>query len=165
MTDSIPQGPAVGVGAIVFDGRGRVLLVRRGGPPKVGFWTVPGGRLEPGETLVECCRREALEETGLEVEPGPIVAVADRAAEGFHYVIVDFVAVLRSAEVPEPRPATDAADARWVDPEDLQAYPLVEGLAAVIHAARSSLKARAGSGLFKADGVGRLFLPSVLPGG
>lgn len=161
MTDSVLPEPAVGVGAVVFDAWNRVLLVRRGAPPKLGFWAVPGGRLEPGETLVQCCRRELREETGLDIEPGPIVAVADRAAEGFHYIIVDFAAVLPSADAPEPRPATDAADARWVELAELDAYPLVEGLAAVIHAAKRSLMAGAGPGLVQADGTGRLFLPGA----
>lgn len=159
MTDSIPVIPAIGVGAIVFDGQGRVLLVRRARPPKAGLWTVPGGRLEPGETLLECCRREVFEETGLAIEPGPIVAVADRAAEGFHYIIVDFAARLLSVDVSEPKPATDASDARWVELAVLDSFPLVEGLAAAVHAAKRSLESGAGQGLARADDIGRLFLP------
>jgi 8-oxo-dGTP diphosphatase len=159
MTELMPPVPAIGVGAVVFDGEGRVLLVRRGRPPKVGFWTVPGGRMEPGETLLECCRREVREETGLDIEPGPIVAVADRAAEGYHYVIVDFAARLRGPESPDPRAATDAAEARWVERGELSGYPLVEGLAAVIERAWQGFEAGGGGGLHRADGQGRLFLP------
>lgn len=162
MSPAILPRPAVGVGAIVFDPTGRVLLVRRGRPPKAGLWSVPGGRLEVGESLAECCRREVLEETGIEVEPGPIVAVADREAEGFRYVIVDFLATLRSQQSPEPLPATDASDARWVDLESLAAYPLVEGLRAVILTVRSALDAGVSAGLCEAE-LGRLYLPRFKP--
>jgi 8-oxo-dGTP diphosphatase len=164
MNDSTPVKPAIGVGAVVFDPEGRVLLIRRGKPPKMGLWSVPGGCLEPGETLVACCRREVLEETGIEIEPGPIVAVADRAAEGFHYVIIDFAAVPACSGVPDPVPATDVSDARWVDQTELDAYPLVEGLQAAIRSAWASLESGSIGGLGDADGAGRLFLPKA-PGG
>jgi 8-oxo-dGTP diphosphatase len=161
MTEILPPEPAVGVGALVFDPKGRVLLVRRGKPPALGLWSVPGGRLESGETLVGCCAREVFEETGIEVEPGPIMAVAERMAEGFHYVIVDFLAAPKSSAASEPVPATDVSDARWVDPAELAAYTLVEGLRDVIRAARTSLDAGFTLGLGDADGVGRLFLPGI----
>ena len=151
--------PEIGVGAIVFDHRGRVLLIRRGQPPKAGLWSVPGGRLEPGESLAQCCRREALEETGIEVEPGAIVAVADREAEGFRYVIIDFAANLISATVAEPRAATDVSEARWVALPDLSGYALVEGLAAAIAAARASRDAGFQTGLRYSENDGCLFLP------
>jgi ADP-ribose pyrophosphatase YjhB (NUDIX family) len=159
MSDSIPTAPAVGVGAVVFDPAGRVLLVRRGKPPQAGWWTVPGGRLEPGESLADACRREVREETGLEVEPGPIIAIAERQAEGFHYVIVDFAARLKPGQRLAPTPASDASDARWVDVAELAEYPLVEGLLAAIEAARAGLADGSGLGLHYADGAGRLFLP------
>jgi len=161
MSASMPAEPAVGVGAIVFDSRGRVLLICRGQPPKVGAWSVPGGRLEPGESLAACCVREVLEETGIEIEPGAIVAVADREAEGFRYLIVDFVAAPTSSPAPQPVAATDVSDARWVDPADLDAYPLVEGLRAAIGVARASLDAVPALGLGRADAAGSLFLPQV----
>lgn len=149
--------PAIGVGAIVFDSQGRVLLVRRGQPPNKGLWSVPGGRLEPGESLIECCRREVLEETGMEIEPGPMVAVADRSGEGFRYVIVDFAASLKSPAGAEPVAATDVSDARWVELAELGDYALVEGLAAAISAALASLDG--GPGLCDVEGAGSLFLP------
>lgn len=128
--------PAVGVGGVVFDADGRVLLVRRQHPPQAGLWHIPGGRLEAGETLAECCRREVWEETGIRVQPGPIVAVADRAIEGFHYIIIDFLAELLPESPREPRPSSDAAAAAWVHPGALGDYPLVEGLQTVIRAAQ-----------------------------
>jgi len=154
MTQNLPPQPAIGVGAVVFDGLGRVLLVRRGRPPAVGAWSLPGGKQEAGETLRECCRRELREETGLAVEPGAIVALAERRLEGFHYVIVDFLAELAVAEpVPEPVPASDVTDARWVDLAELETYDLVAGLGAVIRAALGR------TGLVDVDGAGWLFLP------
>lgn len=150
--------PAVGVGAIVFDTGGRVLLIRRGQPPRQGFWSVPGGRLEPGEDLAECCRRETLEETGLVIVPGPIVAVAERRAESFHYIIVDFLATLGDGPS-EPSPASDAAAARWVALPDLTGFELVEGLAEAIRAARRCLEG--GGGLAARVGAGGLFLPRM----
>ncbi len=134
MTAEPVARPAIGVGGLVFDRQGRVLLVQRQHPPQAGFWHVPGGRLEAGETLAECCRREVLEETGLRVEPGPILAIADRFIEGFHYIIIDFLAELATDSPSEPQPLSDATDARWVHPGRLNDYPLAGGLAGVIHA-------------------------------
>jgi ADP-ribose pyrophosphatase YjhB (NUDIX family) len=159
MTDALSILPAVGVGAIVFDRRGRVLLIRRGLPPRAGWWSVPGGRLEPGESLKDCCRREVLEETGLAIEPGPIVAVAERQGEGFHYVILDFAAKIAADPPPVPCPASDAADARWVALGDLDDYTLVEGLKDAILAAFPLLEPGSGAGLRDRDS-GRLYLPA-----
>lgn len=152
--------PAIGVGAILLDGKNRVLLIRRGQPPALGRWSVPGGRLEPGETLAQACRREVLEETGLEIELGPIIAVVERIQEGFHYVILDFIAALRQPDRSIPCAASDVSEARWVPLTQLSDYPLVEGLAAVIEKARQSKQAKTPLGLMDRDGQGRDFLPS-----
>lgn len=151
--------PVIGVGAVVFDSQGRVLLVRRAQPPNVGLWSVPGGRLGPGESLVECCRREVLEETGIEVEPGPLIAIADRAGDGFRYIIIDFAATLKATAQEDPVAATDVSDARWVEPAELGRYVLVEDLAAVISAALACLND--GTGFRVVAESGSLFLPAV----
>jgi ADP-ribose pyrophosphatase YjhB (NUDIX family) len=91
-----PSRPVVGVGGVVLV-EGRILLVRRRFEPLAGRWSLPGGVVELGETLETGLRREIAEETGLEVEVGPIVDAFDRITrdgEGrvrFHYVLVDFL--------------------------------------------------------------------------
>jgi ADP-ribose pyrophosphatase YjhB (NUDIX family) len=132
--------PAIGVGGLVFNHHGHVLLVARKNPPRAGEWHIPGGRLEPGETLTECCAREIREETGIQATPQNIVAVADRRIDGFHYVIIDFLATLAENEDDtSPKPGSDALDAGWFDPENLDALPLVEGLVEVITAGKRQL--------------------------
>lgn len=127
--------PAVGVGGLVFNHHGQVLLVARKNPPRAGQWHIPGGRLEAGESLTACCVREIWEETGIRATPGNIVAVADRQIDGFHYVIIDFLAHLAEGEEAHaPQPGSDAIDAGWFNPAHLDALPLVEGLEEVIAA-------------------------------
>lgn len=158
ITKNLPPAPAIGVGAVVFDARGRVLLIRRGKPPAQGRWSLPGGRLEPGETLVECCAREVLEETAIAIAPGPVVALAERRVEGFHYVIVDFLAAPLAPGPPEPAPASDVSAAVWVAVAELAGYDLVDGVREVILAARAGLEAGGGAGLIDSDGTGGLFV-------
>jgi 8-oxo-dGTP diphosphatase len=118
-----PDRPIVGVGALIFD-EGRVLLVKRGNPPMQGEWSLPGGALEIGETLVEGVRREVLEETGLSVEPLTIIEVFDRIARDeagrvqYHYVLVDYLCRVTGGS---PACASDAADLRWAAADELDA--------------------------------------------
>jgi 8-oxo-dGTP diphosphatase len=153
--------PAIGVGAVVFDALNRVLLIRRGRPPAEGRWSLPGGKQEPGETLGECCAREVREETGLEVVPGPVVALAERRIEGFHYVIVDFLAELPAGAALALRAADDVRDARWVALSELDGYDLVEGMREVVLAGLACREAGGNLGLSDAAGSGRLFLPAL----
>jgi 8-oxo-dGTP diphosphatase len=156
-----PPHSAIGVGAVVFDASERILLIRRGKEPAFGLWSIPGGQQEPGETLMQCCRREILEETGVEIELGPVIALVERIIEGYHYVIVDFVATPKDPNGPAPNPATDVSDARWVVLAELTHYPLVEGLERVIRIAYESLRSGFAVGLIDADGNGRDFLPTL----
>ena len=127
--------PTVAVGAIVLDDRGRVLVVERGKPPGVGQWTVPGGRLEPGETLAQAVAREVREETGLVVEVGALACVVERMGDDYHFVILDYVARAIGGEL---RAGSDARAVKWVDEGELQTLPLTDGLQDVLARARKA---------------------------
>jgi 8-oxo-dGTP diphosphatase len=132
-----PARPIVGVGAVVLDGD-RVLLVRRANEPLKGEWSVPGGAVDAGETLRAAIIREVREETGLDVDPGPIVDVLDRirlepdGRARFHYVLVDFLCRVVAGTL---RCGTDAADAEWVAVDALDRYDVSESAVAVIRKA------------------------------
>jgi 8-oxo-dGTP diphosphatase len=125
--DEVPSPPVVAVGLVARDRAGRLLLVERGNPPHKGRWSLPGGRVEGGETIAVAAARELAEETGLEATVGEIAGVVERIGEGFHYLIVDLWAELPDDAVPVA--ASDAADARLVGLDQLPAYPLSPGLA------------------------------------
>lgn len=123
--------PAIGVGGIVFNSD-TVLLICRNSPPALGRWSLPGGKLEAGESLTAACVREIYEETGISVRPQQIVAVVERRVETFHYVIIDFLAELVLGSNVQPLPASDVSDARWIAIRELTHYDLVEGLLEII---------------------------------
>jgi ADP-ribose pyrophosphatase YjhB (NUDIX family) len=125
--------PTVAVGAFVLDGE-RVLLIRRGRPPGEGLWSVPGGKLEPGETLAQAVAREVREETGLVVEVGPLACVVERMGDGYHFVILDYLARAIGGSLTA---ATDAAAARFVDDAELASLPTTEGLLDALTRARA----------------------------
>lgn len=118
-----PERPIVGVGAVIIH-EGRVLLVKRGNAPMQGEWSLPGGALEIGETLIEGVRREVLEETGLSVDPVTIVEIFDRIARDeagrvqYHYVLVDYLCRITGGS---PVCASDAVDLRWASAGELNA--------------------------------------------
>ncbi|GAA3442117.1 hypothetical protein Pve01_61870 [Planomonospora venezuelensis] len=103
-----------------------MLLVRRGRPPGAGLWSVPGGRVEPGESDAEAVAREVLEETGLTVAVGSLAGVVDRPGPGGAvYEIRDYLAEVTGGALAA---GDDAADARWFDPGELPRLPLSPGL-------------------------------------
>ena len=122
------SGSVIGcVGAVIKDGQGRLLLIKRGHAPGAGLWSLPGGRIEPGETDAEALVREMREETGLEIEAGQLIGTARRPAQdGSVFDIRDYAATVIGGTL---RPGDDAADARWVDASELAALPLTGGLA------------------------------------
>lgn len=118
--------PELCVGAVVAD-HDRLLLVRRGRGPGAGRWSVPGGRVERGETLAEAVVRELHEETGLDGVCGPLLGWVERIGADHHFVILDFEVTLISAE--EPVAGDDAAEVEWVPLQEVIDRPLVDGLA------------------------------------
>ena len=120
----------VAVGAIVRRGD-ELLLVRRGREPAVGEWSVPGGRVEPGETLMEAVVREREEETGLRGVCGPLVGWVERIGDDWHFVILDFEATV--AGDAEPLAGDDALEARWWPVGEVAKLDLVDGLAEFLH--------------------------------
>lgn len=123
--------PEVCVGAVAVAGD-RLLLVRRGREPGLGLWSVPGGRVEAGESLVEAVERELAEETGLVARCGPLLGVAERRDGDHHFVILDYL--VEVAEPVTPVPGTDAHDAAWVPLAEVVGWPLVPGLAGFLAA-------------------------------
>ena len=121
-----PNRPLIGVGVIVFK-EDRVLLIRRGKPPREGRWSLPGGRQRLGEEVRETAVREVREETGCDVEVTALLDVVDsltRDAAGaiqYHYTLIDFLAEWRNGEA---RAAGDAAEVAWADPDELAPYDL-----------------------------------------
>jgi len=142
MTDRhYPSRPWVGIGVVAFDGA-RVLLVRRGKPPRLGSWSIPGGAQELGETTEDAARRELREETGIEVGPLSLVAVIDSIARDtdgavqYHYTIIDYAAQLAGGAA---LPGDDVAAVAWAAPEELEAYDLTPEALRVIALARRIL--------------------------
>jgi 8-oxo-dGTP diphosphatase len=154
-TNRLPV-PAIGVSGIIFNAEGKVLLIQRSKPPASGQWHPPGGRLEQGESLVEACRREVFEEAGLTVAPQSIVAVVERRMEGFHYVIVDFIADCLD-DPAKARASDDAAALAWVGLEEYADYCLPEGLLPVLNCAYARWAGRT-VGLVDAEGKGTDFV-------
>jgi ADP-ribose pyrophosphatase YjhB (NUDIX family) len=115
------------VGAIITDAAGRLLLIQRGHAPDAGRWSLPGGRVEPGESDEQALVREVAEETGLEVVPGPLAGTVERQRGGGPCLhIRDYRADVTGGELAA---GDDAADARWVTPAELAELPLSRGLA------------------------------------
>jgi 8-oxo-dGTP diphosphatase len=132
-----PSVPRVGVGAVVLDA-GRVLLVRRGKPPLMGKWSLPGGLVELGETTREAVRREIAEECGLAIRVGEVAGILDRVvrdAEGrirYHWVLVDYVAFVESGKLCA---ASDADEAQWVEVDTVERLDTTDGLLDMIRRA------------------------------
>lgn len=120
MAKEYPSHPIPSCNALIRDGE-RVLLIQRGRPPFQGYWSLPGGGVELGETLAEALVREVREETGLAVAPGRFLDYADAINHDeagrvqFHYLIMHFEVHLIGGEL---QPGDDATDARWVTPAE-----------------------------------------------
>ena len=120
------------VGAVIKDPAGRLLLIKRGHEPGAGLWSLPGGRIEPGETHQQALAREVLEETNLRVECRHLLGAVELPGVGGTIIDVsDYLAVVTGGELAA---GDDAADARWVVASDLDRLPLTSGLAGYLTA-------------------------------
>ncbi|MDQ6893372.1 MAG: NUDIX hydrolase [Acidobacteriota bacterium] len=151
--------PRVTVDAWIMDGRGRLLLIRRGGPPFEGSWGLPGGFLDWRETTEDCCAREAFEETGLEVEVGKLLGVysaPDRDPRG-HNVTVLYEANPVGGKA---KGGDDAAEAKWFTPGQLERVDYAFDHAEIVR----ELMARRARGRRRASGPVRRGRPGAARG-
>jgi 8-oxo-dGTP diphosphatase len=136
-----PPPPILAVGAVIVGRDQRVILIRRGRPPAEGSWTLPGGRVEDGESLGAAIVREVREETNLETrvvcELGAVTIARERAM----YVIHEHLVVPRDDRA--PRAGDDAAEARWVSRAEVEALGVQPDAIAVIDQALREADARA----------------------
>jgi 8-oxo-dGTP diphosphatase len=134
MKRDYPERPIIGVGAVIVDGD-CALLVRRDTEPLRGEWSIPGGALELGEKLRDGVRREAREETGLEVEPGDVLEVFDsiftdeQGRTQYHYVLVDYLCRVVAGS---PHPGDDVSDVKWVTAAEIEHLELRDSIARVL---------------------------------
>ncbi|MCR8897781.1 NUDIX hydrolase [Gordonia sp. GONU] len=118
----------VAVGAVLTDDEGRVLLIKRRNPPQAGKWTVPGGKVEPGESIEAAVVREMLEETGFHIDVGELLWTVDiPGPDDVVFEVHDFSARIVSGTLCA---GDDAADAGWFTARDLTDLPLTRGLLA-----------------------------------
>ena len=114
------------VGAVIKDRSGRLLLIRRGHEPGKGQWSIPGGRVEAGESDAEALAREIREETGLVVTIGRLIGSVRRpAGDGREFDIRDYAATVTGGALV---PGDDADDAAWAGQAELDGLPLTSGL-------------------------------------
>lgn len=119
--------PLVGVGAFIVKNN-KVLLVKRANEPNKGKWSIPGGVVKLGESLIDALKREIFEETGLEIEALDVACVSeeivrDNTGIKFHYVIIDFFAKVVGGEL---RVGSDAEDAKWISFDELDEVEIVD---------------------------------------
>jgi ADP-ribose pyrophosphatase YjhB (NUDIX family) len=135
VTDAPPSHPQLAVSAAIFRAQ-NILLVRRARAPGKGFWSLPGGRVEFGESLEIALKREVMEETGLTIDVVGLAGwreVLPRASGGGHYVIMPFAARWVSGE---PCLNDELDDFKWIAPDALDGLQVTEGLPAIIESAR-----------------------------
>ena len=139
-----PQRPFLAVSAAIFR-NGKVLVVRRARKPALNLYTLPGGAVEAGETLVEAAIREVREETSLSIEPvalaghREVIARDDAGKVERHFVILSFASRWLAGE---PVLSDELDDSRWVDPSELGNYRTTDGLAEIVTTAATLLAAR-----------------------
>lgn len=129
--DPLPPPVVACVGAVVHDDAGRLLLIRRGHEPGAGLWSLPGGRVEAGETLARAVEREVLEETGLVVRAGPAVGRIQLPGPGVTFDVHDLACTLVDPGAP-PVAGDDADDVTFADAAALEQLSCTPGLLDVL---------------------------------
>ena len=130
MRREYPSKPFVGVGALIKR-NDEILIVKRGNEPGKGLWSVPGGLVETGETLIEAVKREIKEETGLKIKVLKLIDVLENIVRDengkvrFHYVLIDFLAEPIGGKL---TPRSDILDAKWVRISDLDKFKVTNTL-------------------------------------
>jgi 8-oxo-dGTP diphosphatase len=117
--------PQLCVGAVAIDGE-RLLLIRRATAPETGRWSLPGGRVEHGETMAEAVVREVREETGLDVVCDQLIGWVERIGPEGHFVIFDFAVIVMEAQ--GEAAGTDASEVAWTPLLEVTEIDLVDGL-------------------------------------
>jgi 8-oxo-dGTP diphosphatase len=127
MSDTPSPKPVLGIAAVIWNDRREVLLIRRTKEPRKGQWSLPGGKVEFGESLEDAVRREVREETGLEITLLGLAGIAETfldasaGAANAHFVLIDYSARVVSGEAVA---ASDAADATWFSRKQIAVLPL-----------------------------------------
>jgi 8-oxo-dGTP diphosphatase len=135
--------PILAVGAVVGNDAGQVLLVRRGRPPRLNQWSIPGGKVEWGEPVRQALVRELLEETGLQVEVMGLIDIVDSLISGddgelaHHHVLLDYAARVVSGQL---RAGDDVSEVKWVPLPALNDYPMWSETRRVIEEGHTLLK-------------------------
>ncbi len=121
-----PDQPVVGIGAVIIK-EGKIVLIKRGNEPSKGKWSIPGGLVELGENLEAAVIREVKEETCLEVENPHLIDVVENVdldehyKVKYHYIIIDYLVQFKTGTI---KAASDAAELRWVQFEEVEDYNL-----------------------------------------
>jgi 8-oxo-dGTP diphosphatase len=132
-----PRRPLLGVGALILD-KDRILMAERGGEPLKGWWSIPGGLVETGESLDTAIRREVREETALDVRPLGVVQIFERimrdaaGAIEYHYVLIDYLCRIEAGTLCA---GDDVSRVEWVRRRDLKQLRITEGTLVVIEKA------------------------------
>lgn len=132
-----PKHPLLGVGALILN-RDRILMAQRGKEPLKGWWSLPGGLVETGESLEAAVRREVREETGLEIRPAGVVEIFERimrdssGAPEYHYVLIDYLCRVSGGEL---QAGDDVCAVEWTRRRDLPQLRITEGTLEVIEKA------------------------------
>lgn len=139
-----PAAPLVGVGVVVLNQQGEVLLIKRGKPPRAGEWSIPGGMIDLGERLEDAARREVLEECGITIAMGGFITtfepiIYDAAGEiEYHYVLIDYWATYVAGEAVAQ---DDALAVQWSPVDQLDGFLLRPETQRVILAAHAAWRA------------------------